>query len=330
MVLVNADAGGARGLGYTYASRAAGALIVDTLASVVEGRDAFDLPGAFSAMQAALRNVGIPGAGMMALSAVDLALWDLKARLLGLPIAVLLGRARKRVPIYGSGGFTTYDLPTLERQLRGWVDSGIPRVKMKVGSAPDQDPHRVDAARACIGDRAQLMVDANGAYSVPQSLELAESFAERDVKWFEEPVSSEDLVGLAEIRRRVPAGLRVAAGEYGDTAIAIRKMLEARCVDVLQADATRCGGVTGFLRAASMAHAFSTPFSAHCAPALHGNLGCSVEAIEHLEYFHDHVRLESLFFDGVPKRREGWLEPDHASPGFGLQLKDSDAEPFQI
>jgi L-alanine-DL-glutamate epimerase-like enolase superfamily enzyme len=330
LVLVRLDAGGAQGLGYTYGSAAVAALVQDVLAEAVRGRDAFDVPAAHLGMQAALRNAGLSGAGMMALSAVDVALWDLKARLLGLPLASLLGRARERVPLYGSGGFTTYDLPTLERQLRGWIESGLRSVKMKIGADPDEDALRVWNAREAIGGLADLRVDANGAHTTASALALSEVLADLGVSWFEEPVSSEDLAGLALLRGRVPGGLRIAAGEYGDTAAYFRRMLQAGAVDVLQADATRCGGATGFLRAAAMARAFSIPFSAHCAPALHGVLGCAAEALESVEYFHDHVRVEALLFDGLPRQREAWLEPELSRPGLGLELKESDAERFRI
>lgn len=330
LVLVEAHGGGKRGLGYTYASRASAEVIHEKLSEVVSGKDALEIPLLHGQMVRALRNLGVPGAGMMAISAVDAALWDLKGKLVDLPVSQLLGLARERVPIYGSGGFTSYSITQLQKQLRGWVEEGIPRVKMKVGSHPDEDPARVRAAREAIGPGPALMVDGNGAYRAKQALQLAQLFAAQGVTWFEEPVSSDDLAGLRLLRERMPPGMQVAAGEYGDRPSYFARMLGAQAVDTLQADATRCGGITGFLQAADLAQAHGIPFSAHCAPSLHTVAGACVPAIEHLEYFHDHVRIEQLFFDGAPRPREGALRPDLSRPGLGLELKQADAERFRI
>ncbi len=185
----------------------------------------------------------------MAISAVDNALWDLKARLLDLPLVNLLGAVRDGVPVYGSGGFTSYSHEQLQKQLGGWVDSGIPRVKMKVGTHPEKDVERVGVAREAIGSQAELFVDANGAYSRKQAIEFAYRFKnDLGVTWFEEPVPSSDLSGLNFIRDSAPAGMDITAGEYGYDIVYFRRMLESFAVDVLQADATRCAGITGFLR----------------------------------------------------------------------------------
>ena len=329
-VVVEAAGGGELGLGYTYASPAAAEVVFESLAPVVVGGDALDVGAAFEAMVRAVRNLGRPGAVMMAVSAVDLALWDLKARLLGISLAALLGRLRAAVPIYGSGGFTSYPVKRLQDQLAGWVAAGTPRVKMKVGAQPDQDPARVAAAREAIGTEPALFVDANGAYSVKQALALAQRFGAHAVRWFEEPVSSDALDQLRLIRRSAPAGMDIAAGEYGDGSVYFRRMLQAGAVDVLQVDATRCGGATGFLRAAAIAQAFEVPLSAHCAPAIHAALCCCVPNLAHLEHFHDHVRVEALLFDGAPEPRAGTLAPDPSRPGLGLRLKRADAERYRI
>ncbi len=160
MVLATVFGGGQSGLGYTYADKAAGLLIRDALAGAIVGGDSLDVPAAWQTMVDAVRNLGRPGEALMAIAAVDHALWDLKARLLGLSLIDLWGRAREAIPIYGSGGFTSYPVDRLEAQLAGWVERGIPRVKMKVGTHPDQDPARVHAARQAVGPDATLMVDA--------------------------------------------------------------------------------------------------------------------------------------------------------------------------
>jgi L-alanine-DL-glutamate epimerase-like enolase superfamily enzyme len=264
----------------------------------------------------------------VAISAVDSALWDLKARLLGLPLVRLLGAVRDSIPIYGSGGFTSYSIEQLQGQLKGWVEHGIARVKMKIGRDASADLGRVRAARQAIGPGAELFVDANGAYSRKQALAQAQKFSEVNVNWFEEPVSSDDLTGLRLLRDRAPVVMDIAAGEYGYDLTYFRRMLASGVVDVLQADATRCGGITGFLQVATLCEAFHVPLSAHTAPALHTHVCCSATPVRHLEYFHDHVRIEQMFFDGVSPPEDGELRPDLSRPGMGIELKQADVERF--
>ena len=331
LVLVEIRAGGRDALGYTYADASTALFVRDHLASLVTGRDAFDIPACWSAMSAAVRNLGRPGVASMAVSAVDAALWDLKAKLLGLPLYKLLGAARDAAPIYGSGGFTSYDVGRLKDQLGGWAAQGIPRVKMKVGRNPEHDRERVRSARQAVGETVEVFVDANGAYDRKQALAFADDFRDSGVCWFEEPVSSDDLTGLRLIRDRAPSGMRVAAGEYGFTPHYFRAMLEAGAVDVLQADASRCGGVTGFLKAAAVCESFMLPFSAHCAPSLHLHPACALTGdFRHLEYFHDHIRVETMLFDGVILPEGGALKPDPTRPGMGLEFKHADAAKFKI
>lgn len=330
LVLVEASAGGETGIGYSYADAATATFAREILAPVVVGGDAMGVPGLWSRMDAAVRNLGRAGVARMAISAVDAALWDLKGRLLGLPLVTLLGAIRDEAPVYGSGGFTSYSGERLAEQLGGWVAAGIPRVKMKVGTDPGADPDRVKIARDAIGPGAALFVDANGAYSRKQALAMAGRFAELGVSWFEEPVSSDDLEGLRLIRDRGPAGMEIAAGEYGYDAFYFRRMLDAGAVDVLQADATRCGGITGFLRAAALCEAAGLDLSAHCAPALHVHLGCAAPRFRHLEYFHDHDRIEHLLFDGAPTPVGGALRPDLSRPGLGLEFRRSDAARYLL
>ena len=329
IVVVHAHGAGECGLGYTYADVSTAKLIASKLAGIVHGRDAMAPQAAWAAMVEQTRNLGRPGVTSMAIAAVDVALWDLKARVLGLPLCKLLGMARARVPVYGSGGFTAYPAQRLSEQLGAWVDQGIPRVKIKVGSEPDKDPARVLLARDVIGPRAELFVDANGAYTRKQALGLAERFRDQaQVSWFEEPVSSDDLEGLRLLRDRAPAGMAIAAGEYGYDAGYFRRMLEAGAVDVLQADVTRCAGITELLRVGALCRAHGVPLSLHCGPSIHLHPATALENFAHLEYFHDHVRIEGMLFDGVVDPVEGALAPDLDRPGIGLELKREEAERY--
>ncbi len=330
LVLATVHAGGRVGIGYTYAHKAAAVLIRDELADVVVGMDALDVPAGWQAMVNAVRNLGRPGEALMAIAAVDHALWDLKARLLDVSLIDLLGRARDATLVYGSGGFTSYPVERLQEQLAGWVDSGIDHVKMKVGSDPHADPGRVQAARQAVGADTVLMVDGNGAYRRKQALALAERFAEEKVTWFEEPVSSDDLEGLRLIRDRAPPGMAITAGEYGWDIWYFRRMLEAGAVDVLQVDTTRCGGFSGFMQASVLCRAHGVPLSAHTAPTLHGHICAALQDVWHIEYFHDHARIEEMLFDGFLRPEQGMLRPDPSRPGLGLALKRADAEKYHV
>jgi L-alanine-DL-glutamate epimerase-like enolase superfamily enzyme len=324
IVVVEALGGGKRGLGWTYAPEAAGSIVSDLLAPVVRGRSADDVAALSLEMGAQVRNAGRPGIAHCALSAVDVALWDLRARLHEMPLSSLLPPVHDRVPVYGSGGFCSYSDDRLREQLGGWVADGIPRVKMKLGREPRRDPQRLDAARAAIGD-AELFVDANGAFTPKEAVRWARQYvSEWDVRWFEEPVSSADFAGLRFVREHT--NLDVAAGEYGYVLADFRNLIGT--VDCLQVDVTRCGGITGVLRVNGLAAAHGLDISGHCAPQLSAHALCGVDRLRHLEYFHDHVRLESMLFDGVLRPVGGALVPDRTRVGNGLELKRADAQRF--
>ncbi len=321
IVIVEARAGEVTGIGYTYCEAVAADLIRSKLAPLVHE----DVRAAWLAMNRAVRNAGRPGIASCAISAVDQALWDLKARALGTSLVELLGAAHDDVPVYGSGGFCSYSLDRLQEQLGGWASQGIPRVKMKLGREPERDPTRLDAAREAIGDDVELFVDANGAFTPRRALAAAEDYALRwSVTWFEEPVSSGDFEGMRFVREHVPNSIEIAAGEYAYVLEDVRNI--APCVDVLQLDVTRCGGITGVLSASGLANAHSLDVSAHCAPAISAHAFCAVERRRHLEYFHDHVRVESMLFDGVLEPVDGALRPDRSRAGNGLELKRQEVE----
>jgi L-alanine-DL-glutamate epimerase-like enolase superfamily enzyme len=331
MVVVEAEAGGQRGIGWTYSTPAAAGVVTGVLTEVVAGRPALDVPGTNEAMYRAVRNLGRRGIAAAAISAADIALWDLKARLLGISVTSLLGHARP-VPVYGSGGFTSYDNQQLRDQLSRWTgELKIPRVKIKIGESwgtmEDRDLQRIELAREVIGPQAELFVDANGGYTVLQAAEVAKQMAGYRVSWFEEPVSSDDLTGLAALRAELE--LDVAAGEYSWTLEDSAALIGARAVDCLQVDVTRCGGVTGFLAAAQLAAAHELEVSGHCAPNLHARAAAGVANLRHVEYFHDHERIEQLLFDGALSPAGGCLTPDNDAAGLGLTLREADAARYR-
>ena len=330
LVVVEIQCGEHTGLGYTYCDKAAASVIESKLSSIIEEADPLMPERAWAQMQVQARQLGHEGIAAMAISAVDVGLWDLKAKLLGVCLADALPRFRESVPIYGSGGFCNYSQDELREQVRGWVDDGFRSVKIKVGRDAVADPRRVELVRSVAGDEVEVMVDANGANNPQDAVLWAQRYHEFGVTYFEEPVSSDDLVGLAYVRDRVPAGLAVAAGEYGWNLPYFQRMLDAGAVHILQADVTRCGGITNMLRVDGLCKARCLPSSAHCAPAISAHACCAMETNIHIEYFFDHYRIEGMLFDGTLQPSGGMLTPDRDRPGLGLEFKHSDAEQYRV
>lgn len=330
LILVEIKAGERSGLGYTYGDESIAAFIYQKLKPVVLNQDPCAIGQIVNKMSATIRNDGRCGLAYMAVSAIDTALWDLKSKLLDLPLCKLLGQVRPEVNVYGSGGFTSYTDEQLQKQLSGWADQGFTTFKIKIGRQPGKDPDRIRLARETIGRDAALFIDANGAFHPKQALQMTNRIRDLDISWFEEPVSSDDLYGMAFVREHSPARVQVAAGEYGYNLDYFQMMLKHQSVDVLQADATRCGGITGFLKAATLSEAFHIPFSFHCAPALHLHPSLCVNGFYIGEYFHDHVRIEQMFFDGASPPVDGCLRPDLSRPGLGLNFKYQDAEKYKV
>jgi L-alanine-DL-glutamate epimerase-like enolase superfamily enzyme len=329
LVVVHAEAAGKAGLGYTYSDGGVASFVNRQLAPLLLTRDAFDIPAAQEILQRYVRNLGRSGLAATAISAIDSSLWDLKSRLLEVPLVKLLGAVRTHAPVYGSGGFTNYEDSRLAAQLGGWVErEGCRWVKMKVGRDLQRDRARVRVALQAIGN-ARLFVDANGALSRKAALGFAAFCAEQGVGWFEEPVSSDDLDGLRLLRDRAPGHLEIAAGEYAYNLDDIRRTLQAQAVDVQQADATRCLGISGFMAAGPMCEAHHTDLSAHCAPSLHLHAACALPRLRHVEYFYDHVRIEQMLFDGAAQAKDGLICPDLTCPGLGLEVKEADAQRYE-
>lgn len=330
LVLVEIEAANKKGIGYSYADESAAILIERTLKELVLHKNGLDIQGINSFLTQQIRNSGTCGITMMAISSIDNALWDLKAKIFDVPLCKLIGQVKESMLIYGSGGFTSYNKKQLQQQFSNWQEQGIQYMKMKVGTHPEKDVQRIKEAREVLDSDVRLMIDANGAYLAKQALQKANEVLKYNVVWFEEPVSSDDLEGLQFIREHAPAQMNIAAGEYGYNLPYFEAMLRAKAVDVLQADATRCGGITGFLKAGFLAEAHQLPFSSHCAPALHLHAAVCLPSFFISEYFHDHVRIEQMLFDRVPNVENGVIRPDLSSPGFGFAFKHRDAEKYKL
>jgi L-alanine-DL-glutamate epimerase-like enolase superfamily enzyme len=330
VVVVELSAGNATGLGLAYANEAASAVARQLVEKVILGREAFEIPALHHAMDRLSRNWGRPGLVSSAIAAVDIALWDLKARLLGQPLLNVLGKVRDEISAYGSGGFTSYNEKQLLDQLTGWAAEGFRAVKMKIGRDAAMDVQRVAAVYKALDGKAEIFVDANGAYSRKQALRCSEVFAELGVTWFEEPVTADDRVGLHLMTEHAPPQIRIAAGEYIYVLDDARLLVEAQAVDVLQVDVTRCGGITNFTKVGDLAEISHLPLSAHTSPSIHATLCCASLPSINVEYFYDHQRIEAMLFDGAIRAVNGSLKPDCSRLGLGLELKRSDAKQFEV
>lgn len=330
IVIVELTADGITGLGYAYANEAAAQVCRELTRKVILNRDPFDISSLHSGLDRQVRNWGRPGLVSSAISAIDTCLWDLKARLLKEPLLCLLGKARDEIQAYGSGGFTSYTEKELIKQLTGWANEGFLCMKMKIGTHPEEDVGRVAAVQKALNGKAQLYVDANGAYDRQQALHKSMQFGDLGVTWFEEPVTSDDRIGLRLMVERSPAVMKIAAGEYIYTLDDARLMIEAQAVDVLQTDVTRCGGISNFIKIGDLCEICHFPYSAHTAPSIHATLCCSILSAMNVEYFYDHVRIEHMLFDGAITAMNGNLKPDLSRHGLGLDLKRQDAEKFQV
>jgi len=327
LVYVEIIGGGKMGIGYSYASLAAGVLIKELLSEKIIGMNIFDIPSIVQQMIHAIRNQGRDGIVSMAISAIETALWDLKAKILNLPLVKLLGGLKEKVEVYGSGGFTNYSEWQLEEQVKLWKSFGINKIKIKIGRDFKEDESRIIKLQKYHGAKPEIFVDANGAYQKKEALFYGNRFAELGVVWFEEPVSSDDIDTLNFLSENVPPPINIAAGEYGYDLFYFNRMLRAKAVDILQIDATRCGGFSEMIKAMNLAQALSIPVSTHCAPHLHLHLACATNVI-HMEYFYDHFKIETELFDGATAPDNGYLKPDYSRPGIGLELKKKDAEKF--
>jgi L-alanine-DL-glutamate epimerase-like enolase superfamily enzyme len=330
VVVVELSAGNATGLGFAYANEAASSVARQLVEKAILGRDAFDIPALHHSMDRLSRNWGRPGLVSSGIAAVDIALWDLKARLLGQPLVTVLGKVRDEIAAYGSGGFTSYTEKQLVDQLTGWAAEGFRAVKMKIGRDPAADVQRVTAVHHALEGKADIYVDANGAYTRKQALRSSQIFSHLGVTWFEEPVTSDDRNGLRLILKNAPPQIRIAAGEYIYVLDDARLLVEEQAVDVLQVDVTRCGGITNFLKISNLAEICHLPLSAHTCPSIHATLCCASLPAINVEYFYDHQRIEAMLFDGAIRPVNGVLKPDGTRPGLGLDLKRLDAKRFEV
>ncbi|WP_296606635.1 enolase C-terminal domain-like protein [Nocardioides sp.] len=329
LVVVEAHARGHVGTGWTWAPAAAVQVVEELLRPVVLDASALAPAGLQEAMVVAVRNAGRPGLVGMAISAVDIALWDLGARLLEVSLAQWWDLEPRAVPVYGSGGFTTYDDERLLCQVEGWKLAGVGAVKIKIGESSgaeeQRDLHRTALVLDAVGPGTEVFVDANGGYGRAQAARVGHALEDLGATWFEEPVSSDDLEGLDRLHQELT--LDVTAGEYGYDLPYFERL--APVVDCIQLDVTRCGGYTEWLRICRHLASRGRDVSAHCAPYLTAPVATVTPNLRHLEWFHDHVRIARELVDGYTEPVGGALQPTDR-PGHGLSFRADRAERYRL
>lgn len=330
IVIVQLAAGETWGLGYTYGNPGLKSFAVDLINKAVIDEDAFSITGIWGKLVQLVRNEGRTGESSMVISAIDNALWDLKAKLLQLPLLSLLGQSRERVEGYGSGGFNSYTHEQLEHQITSWLEQGFKKMKVKITGNLEHERARLSFIRRLCGPEVQLFVDANEACDKKVAREFADLLKELKIIWFEQPIFAYDLKGMHDFKLQMPTGIYLTTGEYVYNLTDLSNILQADAADVIQLDVTRCEGVSGFLKCSNLCEAYDVPISTHCAPALTVSPACSVGGLKHIEYFFDHARLENMLFDGVPQPRDGYFKPDLSRLGNGLILKKREIEKFEV
>jgi len=273
---------------------------------------------------------GQTGYASHAIAAVDVALWDLRARQLGLPLWRLLGGARSRVPVYATVGFGFYGRDELADMMHAWRERGWTRLKMTVGGHAlarrdeprpiadviDEDVRRVDAVRTAIGDEAELFVDANCGLDLLHAARLAERIEPMRIAFFEEPITQNDVPSMAQLRRRT--SIPLAAGQNEGLLFRFRDLLVGQAVDVLQPNVVISGGYTQCLKAAALAQAFNVPIDNGGAWPFHNmHLHAGVMNGGMVEYHHVSVELLKQIYDDLPEPVDGWLTLPE-TPGLGF------------
>lgn len=329
VVHLDTDAGH-RGLGFAYAllggGRALKVIADDDLIPLVVGEDPLDHERLFSKVQRRLVGIGRRGLVAHAYSAFDLALWDLKGKVAGLPLYKLLGGARESASVYTSdAGWLWMSPDEIVTAARTYLEQGVMGIKVKVGSTdPETDAERLTHVREALGEDIWLAVDANQRYDYATALSMGHFFEEEiGVDWFEEPISCEDLDGHRRLKDRLEVPLALGETLFGLDEF--RRYLDAGAADILQPDVTRVGGLTPWLKVAALAELHHRPLAPHLMPEVAVHLACglsNVATVEHLPWFFP-------VFVEVPPIVKGRLVP-LKRPGLGLELDADAVERYRI
>lgn len=313
---------GVEGLGQCAGLTATRSLIEDALADVLLGAHPFHIEKLWHDLFWKVRGYGRKGLAFQAISALDIALWDLKAKALGLPLYQLLGPYTESVPVYASGGWTNFSLEELIEEQVGYAARGFKAIKLKVGKdfgqSEGEDLARLAAVREAVGEEVEIYVDANNGYTAKQAIRMAGRFEEYNIGWFEEPVLADDIPGLAAVAAATMTP--VATGEHEYTKFGFRDLLMANAADIVQPDVGRVGGVTEWLKIAHMAHAFNRPVAPHAFQLVHLHLACATPNLKVVEYLGTYEESDRIWYRDCPQPEDGLLAPFPDRPGLGLEL----------
>ncbi len=320
------------GLGLGGGTTAAREVIERMLKPILLGQNALHIERLWDEMFWAIRGVGRKGLAFSALSAVDIALWDLKAKYYETPLYQLLGPYVETVPVYGSGGWTHFSLDELVAEQCGYVERGMKAVKMKVGKdfgqSEREDEARLAAVREAVGSEVQIFIDANNGYYAKQAIRMARVFGEYDVGWFEEPVLADDIEGLAAVARAIE--IPVASGEHEYTKYGFRELIARGGADIVQPDVGRVGGITEWMKVAHLAHAFNLPVAPHAYQLVHLHLACATPNLKVVEYLGTVEAADRVFYSSFDEPRAGVWSPDPGKHGLGLELDPAAVERYAV
>ena len=322
IVTVKVRAESLEGHGYAYTigrgGRALRALIEHDLAPLVTGRDARDIAGLWNLMWQRLLYVGRGGLASFAIAAVDIALWDLRGLRERKPLYLLLGAKARDIPAYGSGVDLPKTLDELLAQTAAFLKRGLPGVKVKIGRRePSEDESRIAAVRNLIGDKIDLMVDANMAWSAAEALQRGRRLERFNLYWYEEPTIPEDVAGYARLARALETP--IAAGESLHSPHEFRRYVEEEALDVVQIDPVTNGGITASLRALELANAAGLRASSHYTDEISAHLLCAAQTPVYLE---KHAFALDRYLETPQQVVNGRVRPTQ-TPGTGMRFSES-------
>jgi mandelate racemase len=328
-VLLEIDVGDAVGVGYAFAflpQHACGirALLTD-LAETLVGRSVDDVRAVWGELWTRIDFVGQTGLSVIALAAVDMALWDLLGKRAGLPLYRLLGAAHESLPVYASGGWFTYDKAELVEEAHAFAAAGYAGYKIKIGHRdPSVDLDRVEHLTAAVGGEIDVMVDVNQAWSVEVAIPVGRQLQQLGVSWIEEPVASRDIEGTGRVRAALD--VPVAAGESVFTRDGFGRLIDGRGADVLMPNVARCGGPSQFMQVATLADSHHLPISSHTYTEVSSHLMAACPNAGMVEYI---PGWWDELFDQAPRVRDGAIAPNDA-PGLGITFADRAIEEYSV
>lgn len=300
---------------------------------ILTGANALDTEHLWAEMYRQSIQAGRRGAALRTISAIDIALWDLRGKIAKMPVMELLGVHSRRLRCYATGGYYRegQSVDDLVREAGLVFDQGFTAIKLKVGKlSAAEDAARVGAVRRAFGDNVDILLDANGGWnSAPQAIAAMRRLEESHPYWIEEPVRADNLTAMARIADALDTP--VATGELEATRWAFAQLIEQRAADILQPDVTVCGGVSEWLKIAHYAAALDVPVAPHYHWDFHSQLCASIHNCVFIEYFiaTSGVKMFDSILTDPMKPRDGWLEP-RTEPGFGIQLNEKEVERYRI